>query len=544
MWIKEVKLKTRGLDPLGLSRVSEDLLNEFLPGITTTTDRGRNYVFYCWAVFRANDLAFESENMFNNIMTRYEAAYVIGGLLDAEDNFPNSKGPIGRNRGLDEIARVRNRSETLINVNFSVLKHQRGGFGQYYFASMERLGLLYGEQDKVVLSSIGIDFAKAFERNIAETDYFNKFIEEDEIPLEILKKYGERCSYLRLDEFTNERNLLCNVLFSQNPVNFENTESRKLTLILILDLFLMFTDLDYNLTDDDFRNFIYFGHTLKEDNLINYTAKNALVEEIMLQWRFFQFHEHFTFVMEHIFVSFIKSLEDNPLGLSKSKFLENNQNFVSIVEGYLNCELKEKNLNEIFSTILSLREIESPLNKQTSQLFDKKVKINDKISEYTIRIKITQSIQNHDYQDAIAYSISLLLVLVIRYWQYQDSLDGKFIWIRNREYENWSIFSFIQSIRSKMDSYSLNDLFVRILTEIIEQHDFIANDKIYSGNDTFRFQQKGDIFFFKMSYEWVPRTDRFDSIVSLFEDLGLIRQEDDIFIITPDGKTIISEFYR
>lgn len=139
LWIKEVKLETRGLDPLGLSRVSSYLVEELIPGITVLTNRGRNYIFYSWAIHRAITPKFESSRKFYKTIIRLEAANVVGGLLDAEENFPDSKGPIGRNRGLDEIASAKNQGQDYINVDFSVLAHQGGGFGQYYYSSMEKL---------------------------------------------------------------------------------------------------------------------------------------------------------------------------------------------------------------------------------------------------------------------------------------------------------------------------------------------------------------------------------------------------------------------
>jgi len=49
MWTREVQLSQRKLDPLGLSRVSQWLTEELLPGITTVTSVARNYSFYTWA---------------------------------------------------------------------------------------------------------------------------------------------------------------------------------------------------------------------------------------------------------------------------------------------------------------------------------------------------------------------------------------------------------------------------------------------------------------------------------------------------------------
>ena len=87
-----------------------------------------------------------------------------------------------------------------------------------------------------------------------------------------------------------------------------------------------------------------------------------------------------------------------------------------------------------------------------------------------------------------------------------------------------------------------NDFFSDIIQNIIEQHNKIAGTKIVTGNDTYRFLQTGDRFLFKMSYEWAYRTDRFDSIVSILEDIGLIEKRNEIFGCSPFGKEILERF--
>ena len=149
LWTKELKLTPSALDPLGLSRVSEHIVWNLLPGITVMTNRGRNYGFYCWAVARALEEA-DNTPLFTQV-AQYEAAYVIGSLLDAEDNFPGAKGPIGNNRGVEAIRKSRSEENNLAPVDFSVLRHPSGGFKQYYQSSMERLGLVLEDSTRVIL---------------------------------------------------------------------------------------------------------------------------------------------------------------------------------------------------------------------------------------------------------------------------------------------------------------------------------------------------------------------------------------------------------
>ncbi|WP_231476817.1 hypothetical protein, partial [Methanoculleus sp. MH98A] len=82
---------------------------------------------------------------------------------------------------------------------------------------------------------------------------------------------------------------------------------------------------------------------------------------------------------------------------------------------------------------------------------------------------------------------------------------------------------------------SLEGLFRKLIDEVVQQHDVIAYEKIHFGNTTFRFELKGENYFYKQEYAWVRRSDRFDSIMSIFEDVGLIRKDSDIYSITDFG---------
>lgn len=57
VWNKRIEESDRALDPLGMNRVTDKLLSDLLPGITTVTPRARYYSFYVWAVQKAGETA-------------------------------------------------------------------------------------------------------------------------------------------------------------------------------------------------------------------------------------------------------------------------------------------------------------------------------------------------------------------------------------------------------------------------------------------------------------------------------------------------------
>ncbi|WP_155937429.1 hypothetical protein, partial [Methanoculleus sp. MH98A] len=346
-----MKLTPRALDPLGLSRVSDYIVGNLLPGITVMTNRGRNYGFYCWAVARA--LEDVDKAQFFTRVAQHEAAYVIGSLLDAEDNFPGAKGPIGNNRGVGAIQKSRSEENNIVPVDFSVLKHPSGGFKQYYRSPMERLGLILGNSSRVILSDKGREMADAFEKSIRDTEYFRENLGKTAIEFRVLKEYGEMCSHLRMSQFKDEQKIFCDVFFGPNQYESVNPTSRMATLCLILNLVDYYSKLGYSVTDDDFRSIVYYGQSVNDGNLVEYQPPNHLILEVMEQWRSFQFHEFFTLVLEQILTSFIYSLEECPGGLSKGQFVENCADFSTIVSDYLNVDVSGRVLSEVIDLLLS-----------------------------------------------------------------------------------------------------------------------------------------------------------------------------------------------
>jgi hypothetical protein len=79
-----------GRDPLDLSRVSELLTDNLIPGITTTTSRARYYSFYTWAVedIEMSRKAGEQSVLFDDELQRREAAFALASKIGAETSLP------------------------------------------------------------------------------------------------------------------------------------------------------------------------------------------------------------------------------------------------------------------------------------------------------------------------------------------------------------------------------------------------------------------------------------------------------------------------
>jgi len=543
IWTKQIKLVQKARNPLGLSRISQYITAKLLPGITTLTIRARNFSFYCWAIKQISQYDIKFRKEFYKIISKLETSYVIAGLLDAEKNFQNAKGPIGRIKGKNRINK--RPDEEKININFSVLEHPGGGYGQYYKNAMDLLSLTKTKDNRLALTSDGLELSEIFEDNIKNTKYYKEYLQEDEIPINILEEYGQFVSYLRLKENEKERDKICTIFFNKNQSQSIIQDSRKITFLLILELFRIFTENNLNLTDDDFRNITYFGKTEKDGKIISYEANKKGLKNIILQWKFYQLQEYLILTLENLLNIFIESInERNEKGLSKEEFIKNNEDFIVEFEDYCGIKCKDKKLIDIINLILEKIGVEKLYGVEARKLFNKKLNLKSKNSELKLSKIITELSDSKKMKVRISHSILLLIIIMIRYKYLRETFFEELSWIHHdNASDNLSFITILKNIENQLLSSSLLDFFIYVLDKIIEQHNSIAFQKLKYRNNTFRFEyrERTNKYYYKRSYYYERGSNKFNTIREIFEDLGLIEKKKEKYILTTYGKNILEK---
>lgn len=538
-WNEKVELKEgKGRDPLALTRISDFLKLQILPGLTSLTQVARYYTFYSWAIKEINKNQINNRREFYNKMNKLESAWVIGGLLDKDIYFLEEKGTLGKIKARRKIEM----SDKIIKVDFSLLSSNSGGvYNQNYKSPMYDLGLTFNMGEKDILTKKGKKIANSFEENIIDTEYFENYILKNKVPRRVLESYGKASSYLRLKETTKERNELIRLFLNDNH-NLEGSSykySRRDTLLLYLDLYKKFTQKNYNFTSEDFRNIIYFKETIKEGSVIPYDPPNKSIQQVLEYWRFFQSHDYFTFCMESILTEFINET-NTETGTTKDKFLEKFNNIHNKLKNYLGMGVGDENivLRDIVNQIMKSKAVDGKLNKENSKKLDDLIRIDGEISEKTIRDLI---IEIEDREKRMAYIILLLIIVILKYYRYLNKYDENMLWIKNEEAEEFGLHLFINEIVKKSLNNNIHGFLEKILTKIIKKHDYIAFQKLSNGNETFKFRRVGDRYIYERDYSYTQRGTRFNIIRNIFEDIGLIKEEDEKYIITNYGENILEE---
>ena len=374
-----------------------------------------------------------------------------------------------------------------------------------------------------------------------------------EISKSVLREYGKVANFLRLNEFISERDKLTQILFDINKhdTKIENPSStikfsRKYTFLLILELYNLFTTMDLNFTDDDFRNILYYNMTKKHNNIVTYKTNIEDIKRLIIQWKYFQLQNYLTFGLENILIAFTEVLKiQGEKGMSFEVFFDTYKDFYIYLKEYLKIDFLNKNLHEVIQELFYINGIDKTFDDNSLKEFNKKITIESKLSEFNIQNRFREILKPEDIKLNIAHSVLLLIITYLRYKYFQNTNYQETMWVFKNNYnDRLSFLTLERAIESDLYSKSILEFFRYLLERVIEQHNHIANLKLRSRNNTFRFQYRDDSkkYFYRRGYKSEKTSDKFDTVREIFDDLGIIEKKNNKFEITEYGIKLLRNY--
>lgn len=540
-WTKRVVTETGGRDPLGLSRVSQQITDFLLTGIITTTDRARYYSFYCWALWhieKENPL-LEYEDFISEFRRR-EAFLAIATIANNSDSSP-----VGVEA--TQIQFEKGKFSGFLDCDFKVLPSNRlGGFKQYYAGSMHNLGLTSQPEENLiyrVTPGKGEELAKAFHSTIEQTPYIeDELFKEREISIEDL---DESKKFLTLDALTEtfakeEKEKLIGLFFNLSGDYFgEKTLLRKHTLTLLLYLIAEYNRNEYLPTARDIKTLdeyllypMYYGSLWCEEEIILPASLPENFRFCQSLWRQFCLHQFFAQALELLLYSVIETVGAEPSGLG----LEDTIEYILQPEFYsvLSESTESVAINSPFELFKALG-IEDIPSAQTSAQLQRKWLPDSVLSEAQILSK-----SNTDPSTAAARSM-LLLALVYGKWRgVSDDSGMNYLTPRVRQ-ELWSkrLFSDLDTWFNPETTWQ-NALSNLSSIYILQQHDRIMYEK--RRLDSCWLRQTDGKIFKEQDFQPVWRASRFLNSVRIMTDLGLVEMNDEKNLeITEQGENLLKE---
>jgi hypothetical protein len=512
------------------------MTDQLLPGITAVTNVARSYSFYSWAIGNSlKENRVTQRSQFASQITKREAAFVIASIFH-EGGKAAKLNPHGYDKAMRFINKSKNgKFQVAFNVSDS---NSEGFYGLYYGTPMSRLGLTVRSRVFDDLTPLGRRLASFYEGNIKNTHYFGSHVQDDDVEKQVLSEYGNCACICRLVEPSKERDLLREIMFSKNFRSALLEKSRLETLGLVLYLIKRCKELGIDFTGSTFRDVVFFGQVINGEPVFDLDLK--CFGEIASRWRLFQLHEYLTYALESLLHALLGELKRREEGLSLEDFLKQIVDPGVLVAAKLMVSVPS-NVQELVGSILKNHDLKE-LSSESSIHFGKCCNLRSVVSEKVVFKALQEANAQNDLQQIVANSLTILVLNYVRAFYLLGNVDPVTLWFNSRAIVDWSPVYFAQEIRNKATTWSIDSLVRYYFKTVIERHDLIAYEKLLSGNDTFRFEEKAGLLRFKMDiYPNYPaqRSSRISSAISILEQLGLIEVENGIKRLTPDGERFL-----
>lgn len=246
LWTEGGFTRVAAQDDLGIESVGAGLLRRLLPGVVQTTPNAGYYSFYPYLLARWEDTnASVNRADFKPWYRRQEAAYAVACSLHDHRDGVYVNGINGRNGASRALASLRPGDPVPLGRMAEpdgYMKSPYGGYGLFYGRVLADMRLTQlgtsGQVDKVTDLGRGVTerFAEAFE----DTDYFDRWVDEPDVPLSVLSELGDAVCLCTIPGRADHDGLM-DVFIRMRQEN-PDWEARRVTRVESLGLFLSFHD--------------------------------------------------------------------------------------------------------------------------------------------------------------------------------------------------------------------------------------------------------------------------------------------------------------
>lgn len=434
-----------GEDQLSIKYVAVNISNELLNGITTITPRARYWSFYTWVLY---DFIFNSKmertsGNFKKYLKRQEWFFILANIAYEEKygiEMPYIQGiTVGKEIWESNIS-------GLFELKTNYIANSYGGYSTYRNV-IKLLGLTSdSDRDKNIeidtLTEYGKNVAEAFEKEIIDTEYYEKYrLSSEPVAKDVLYEYGEKVHINEIGATFDGKELLKKFVSE----NVNNDYKRRRSESLKYFVYLSKLEGKNNFNEEEWR-YIFYD---KYSNNSNHNIPKEFIE-VAIGWELYVARMYFTYGLEGIWSKLLLAMQYDTV--------------------YIN-QLIEKILNNVNDDIL---------NRKVCDITNKLIDFEER-SVNVLNIKK----QNND---AVLSGLYLMIDVYNKIVNRNDfdSFHRRLIAFGGKKdisLEYWL------SIVNKYKDETVKDLLIFIIENfIIKQHYNTAIEKLYTThNKTFHF---------------------------------------------------------
>jgi hypothetical protein len=529
-WTERMYRPGGGQDHLGLGSVVTDrILPRLSPGINVLTVRPRYWSFYSFVLseFWSRDLP-RTRAALRDWYRPMECIYSVACTLCEHEEHRGQ--PVGTRR----IASLVATEPDGFDPEFDYMDSPMGGYGLYYGTVMQSIGLVALADRRLGLpvdtvTPDGQLVADAFRSVISDTAYYQDWIglSDERVPVEVVREYADVACLCRLrDPAAPDRPLLVDA-FLHHGADAE-AAARRATLRMFCELATQ-TD-PWPIGAGDFRRLIYFRSNYGDEEFEGPTFEpGGPLLPTARRWRLYQAREYYNASINEMWRRL------TCWGLER--------------EGDLYPIPMKKVLDAIdvdFDALASAMEVERPagglgLESPFHDLLDwlsSSAGVTGELDDpWDLDGSITEDLLLEFLEygradvrdtgaDRLAAAVALLGLVAARLWKPELGLAAPVDWfpVVEGHQERLGMQRFLTELRRRVaDGQTIGEVVTWLHLEyVIEQHERVANAKLHTTGDTYRFRREaGRLRFFPKETRVGMNDSRFNANATVIYELGL-----------------------
>ena len=369
---------------------------------------------------------------------------------------------------------------------------------------------------------------------------------------ESIKEIGAKLCLCKLkDQEANEKHLLQKLFFSEIGNDDRGAIFRKESLTLFLSIIQQAKEKNMKVDAQSFLSACYFNQ-IKEDGKtleINIPTK---LSDVTDKWKIVKAHDNLAYTLESILQCFLQFIKTKN-GASLAEFFETifSDKLQKEINSLINKtdsknDILDNNIKDVLELIISsnLQDANFSDIEKTSEDFDKKTSTLSKVNEHNCAKNIEDELKtkNPDISKIVANGIFLVLISASRMFWRSTQKTPAWTWLSNLTTQDINIKEFCSEIKSEFESgqTSFKEFIMSFIEKrVIDQHQIIYRHKLRNNSNPKNFFDKeGNNYVQVREYKARHRNIRFESVVSLLNDLNFVNQSDILECTIEGVKTI------
>ncbi|MDS0474358.1 hypothetical protein [Natrinema sp. 1APR25-10V2] len=544
-WTEKVEESDIAQDPLAMTRVTNRLLGDLLPGITTITPRARYIAHHTWAVWDTEQREDpETRAEFFEEIYRRERVLMLASVQhrqSSEDKPRNHTNIVGISTGTT----VLDSDSDPIQLDFRFIRDRAGSYGQAYTGPMQTMGLTAADEGDPyrTVTKRGEELAEIYDDLMDSLD-IREILTQDSISRETLRRIAPKlclCSVCTPD--APDRSPLRDIYIPQTiDPEWPRDKFCAQSLQLLLNL-ADHVDDAAAFTSTAFVNAYYYGTVDTPDGLQAITVPSHLASQAA-RWQALRAHDYFGYAAEAVLESWLAFLDAQPQTDATIDQFKDHVTANAVYDQISTILDQDVTRDTSLETILTALWPDTDASVLTGDTPGTVPPMQHPRREHAFDSRLQQALETRAWEDVHAAWPGLILSIILRFAQATGETVEGWQWLRSHTETDLTPVRLYDDVRTHLAEDRTVAEFMTwfIQNYVIMRAEEVRQQKEHGTSTQFRgWFQRQDTGWEKIKDHTARHwSARFNSAVSILRDLALLNPDpdSDTVALTPTGRDV------